>query len=396
MQRLITILVITFATFSYSFGQQDYDIQADSMSWGVMGDYGIRIPYYKIPVDQIQPIQFCGNFSNVGDSTLYGLQFAVTENYYGWSDNALRDSLIAGINDSLCTIDYISPFGDGVVQLSSYMTTSSPESSTQNNYYDTLLIEYTSDFWTEYARDNVFEGIQTGISDTSNFFEVGNIFELFQPEMIPELSVVVHPSSNEAEWIYGQIYSYDIQTGNFTLISMTDYYQLSQWDIQSGSPIHLYTLDFPYLQPGVYLVTIASDMTGPNKVVIGASGSSPDSTSFKRTYNHWDFTSIYETPMIRLIVRPEGLEENTDNINMDVFPNPATDIAFISLAMNSEDLVDVFITDLRGNVVYTNKLGQVNDDYELKIDTGDFANGIYTVNIKTNKSNYNKKLIIRK
>lgn len=396
MQTLFTTLLIILATFSYSLGQQDYDIKADSLSWGVLGDYGIRMPYYKIPFDQIQPIQFCGNVTNFGDSTLYDLQLNVSENYYGWSGIANSDSLHAGNNDSLCVVDYLFPFTEGFIQFSSQVSTSSPESNTLNNHFDTLLIEYTADFWTEYARDNIFKGIQNGISDTSYFFEAGNIFELFQPEAVPYLSVVVHPSSVEGESIYGQIYSYDEQTGDFTLYAATNYYNLTQWDIQGGEPIQLGTLGLPYLPVGTYLVTIASDMTGPNKVVIGTSGSSPDSTSFKRTYNNWNFQSIYETPMVRLVVNPEGLEENVKRINMDVFPNPATFKAIVSFELNSEFSVKVFITDVTGKVVYTNDLGKVNGSNKLEINTGTLANGIYTINIETNGYISTQKLVVRK
>lgn len=395
MRSLITTLLIISGAFLYTFGQQDYDVKADSLSWGVMGPYGKRIPYYRIPGSQIQPIQFCGDIFNAGDSTLQNIQFSIAENSSGWTASATRDSLLAGSDDSLCVSDFLFPSFSGLVQFTSEVTTTSQELNTQNNYFDTLSVEYSGDFLAEYARDNVFTGIQGGISDTSFNFEVGNIFEIFYEDFPIIMSVVVHPSSSAGESIFGVIYKYDDQMDIFTVIAGTDSHNLTQAEIQSGQPVPLYVFG-PLLYPGTYLATVVAEMSGPNKVVIGTSGFSPDSTSFIRTNSNPTFQSISQTPMVRLAFGYEGLEEKKNSINMDVFPNPAIDKTTISFELNNEAMVQLFLTDLTGKVVYTSNLKGVHGTQKVEINTSLLSEGIYLMNVEMDGSVFTQKLVVTK
>ena len=45
---------------------EPYDLRADELFWGVDGTWGVTLPYYNTPIEQIQPITFCGSATNTG------------------------------------------------------------------------------------------------------------------------------------------------------------------------------------------------------------------------------------------------------------------------------------------------------------------------------------------
>ena len=57
--------------------------------------------------------------------------------------------------------------------------------------------------------------------------------------------------------------------------------------------------------------------------------------------------------------------------------------------------VVVVLTDVSGKAVYSNNLGTVNGMKNLNINTANFANGIYMVNVTSNGTVTTQKLVVR-
>ncbi|HET6245435.1 MAG: PKD domain-containing protein [Bacteroidetes bacterium] len=78
---------------------------------------------------------------------------------------------------------------------------------------------------------------------------------------------------------------------------------------------------------------------------------------------------------------------------ISIYPNPASDILFISTASFNLNAVQIKITSFSGNVIYTNQM-VLNKD-EVKLDISEIPNGIYFISVQTDKEIITKKLIIK-
>lgn len=95
---------------------------------------------------------------------------------------------------------------------------------------------------------------------------------------------------------------------------------------------------------------------------------------------------------IKVVTVAVGITENNSVMNWNLFPNPATNQLTISLTNNLKE-VDVIITDITGKIIYkTISKG----DRQLDVNTSDFAEGVYLVQIQTENFISTKKVIVVK
>jgi len=79
-----------------------------------------------------------------------------------------------------------------------------------------------------------------------------------------------------------------------------------------------------------------------------------------------------------------GVEENANLSDLTVYPNPATDAANVSLTLTEASNVTLNVVNTLGQTVYTNDLGSVNGEQNIKINTTDLESGMYLVNVSVN------------
>jgi hypothetical protein len=148
-----------------------------------------------------------------------------------------------------------------------------------------------------------------------------------------------------------------------------------------------------------YLVVVGSygDGGATNDLVIATSGTSEPQTTFY--YDMTDVTWYYttSTPMVRMNFDPAlGLNEVSNTVGMNVYPNPANSNATVSFSLNNEADVNINVTDLSGKVVYTNALGTVNGTQSVNVNTDALNSGVYMVNVSVDGTVSTQKLVIRK
>lgn len=88
------------------------------------------------------------------------------------------------------------------------------------------------------------------------------------------------------------------------------------------------------------------------------------------------------------------IENDANEHSFNLYPNPATEIAYVDVAnSNGEDVV-LTVTDLTGKVVATRSY-VVNDAVQLPINTGAMAKGTYIVHLQIGASVQQKKLVVK-
>ncbi len=88
-----------------------------------------------------------------------------------------------------------------------------------------------------------------------------------------------------------------------------------------------------------------------------------------------------------------GISENINNVNVSVYPNPATDnITIENQNITTQNFI-VSIKNIQGQVVISEK---INFTGKHLINVSDLCNGVYILTLQNDKENYMSKIVIQK
>jgi hypothetical protein len=92
-----------------------------------------------------------------------------------------------------------------------------------------------------------------------------------------------------------------------------------------------------------------------------------------------------------------GIDESVSPDDMAVYPNPVTNMAYVSFDLQRSENIDLNVYNSLGEVVYKVS-GETftKGNHTLKINTSKFVDGIYYVNLNYNGNNYQEKIIVAK
>ncbi len=371
----------------------DYDLSLDKVIWGSEGNWGGLLSYRQVPVDQVQPIQFCGVVTNLG--LLSQSDILVTASSTGYAGTTTAATLASNELDTFCVTPAFTPSSTPGSSVVAFATTSgATDANTASNSQPSETIVVTEFI---YARDN-------GIVDGSQWndgakYEVGNVYDIHADATLQTIDVVLHPSTVVGSVIYGIVY--DPTQATFTEMARTDDYVLTAADISvSGAPVVLsLSLQSPLdvTASSTILAVVGTEGATSPDILVYTGGTSEEQTSyFMDETGEWFYTT--RTPMVRLNFDPSASVKSLSNtVGFSVYPNPASTQATISCKVANSSAVVVSVLDLAGKVVYSNDLGTVNSGaHTVTINTDAIANGVYMVNVSVNGSVSTEKLVIRK
>lgn len=115
--------------------------------------------------------------------------------------------------------------------------------------------------------------------------------------------------------------------------------------------------------------------------------------TFMITYTYTDpSTGCSDSDQQAITVGCIGIEELSSEL-ISIYPNPTKDIFTIQL-INNVDVIKVVIYDLSGRLI------QINENYNggelLKVDLSHYLNGVYQLEIITNKGIFNERIVLQK
>ena len=88
-----------------------------------------------------------------------------------------------------------------------------------------------------------------------------------------------------------------------------------------------------------------------------------------------------------------GIVEANGNVLLNIYPNPTTANFILELNLLKANDVKINITNVAGQLVYSNELNQFVGTYKKQISLSEFAKGIYYLQVITNDEVINKKII---
>ena len=91
-----------------------------------------------------------------------------------------------------------------------------------------------------------------------------------------------------------------------------------------------------------------------------------------------------------------GINENMDNLNVMIFPNPNDGSFTLKLNLDNNDIVDLKIFNSLNEIVFDDDNIATDQDYAKEINLSEYAKGIYYLRITGKETNLVKKIIIQK
>jgi hypothetical protein len=92
-----------------------------------------------------------------------------------------------------------------------------------------------------------------------------------------------------------------------------------------------------------------------------------------------------------------GIEDETYDFALDVYPNPVGDVLNISYTLESATSVNIQMMDITGAAVNTKSFNNQSAGKQIvKMDTDGLSNGVYFVKITSGKTTKTKKIVVSK
>jgi hypothetical protein len=110
------------------------------------------------------------------------------------------------------------------------------------------------------------------------------------------------------------------------------------------------------------------------------------------TIMEYAYNSTPNQPILAGQTTATGITENTLASSINLYPNPATNHLTIDLP-NVKEKVAVTIADISGKIIYSTTARETR---KIEVNTKDFAEGIYVVQIQTADFIRSKKLVVEK
>jgi hypothetical protein len=88
-----------------------------------------------------------------------------------------------------------------------------------------------------------------------------------------------------------------------------------------------------------------------------------------------------------------GVKEIEESQNLNVYPNPHTNSFVVELNTTLDKNVEIYLTNVYGEIVQSIENGQVAGAYKTQVNTSELSGGVYFLTVKTNGKAIVKKLV---
>ena len=346
-------------------------------------------PYSRIPVSEIQPIDFVGKIKNEGVIDQTNTVLNVDINTGAFTVASTPQTVVAGATDSLFT-GWTPPATVGVPYIATMTVASdSIDASPLNNTFTFPAFQISQYVYAydDYAApaNQIARG---GLSGTEAAFEAGNNFDIWATENLTAIDAVVGVGTPVGSNFKGVLYERTATAPFFSYVAETQFYQTTNASIGNVTQL---LFDAPVtLNPNT---TYFAGISTLSEFYYGTSGTSPGpggtaSTTSLIYYGTMDAPvsgkNFYttRTPMVRMNFDPSlvGIDELKAQAKFNVFPNPSNGIFNINISSNEADNVILTVKNVVGQTVIIETVN-VSGNTNHKISLTDYSKGIYFLTV---------------
>ena len=91
-----------------------------------------------------------------------------------------------------------------------------------------------------------------------------------------------------------------------------------------------------------------------------------------------------------------GINDNISEGSLDIYPIPAQEQISISFETKNAESAVINLVNVEGQVIYSEKATDINGKFSTKINAEKISNGIYFLQIKSNKQLITRKIVVAK
>ena len=90
-----------------------------------------------------------------------------------------------------------------------------------------------------------------------------------------------------------------------------------------------------------------------------------------------------------------GMMESINVLNVSTYPNPATDFLNIVLHQKDNEKLNVTVFNMSGSLVYSELFAGTSGVNNLQLSVGEYAKGLYLVNVESQKASVQTRFIVK-
>lgn len=359
------------------------DLSVTSKYWGTAG-----LPYYQIPITQTAPIDFEIKAFNGGINAQTDVQYNVNVNAGAFTSSSPSTSIPSLDTMTLTTVNSFTPAALGAYTVVHTLTADSTDDVPSNNAFTNTVFNVTNYV---YARDNTTPAGST--SNGTDGFETGNLYDIWNAQTLKAIDVRLlggASGTTVGTEVFVKLYSVDTTTGDFVFESESDPIIVAAGDLNVNRTVEL---NVPVnLLPNTTYLAVCGAFSQGLKVVNAGASEVQTSFFFDMVDNMWYYQTA--TPYVRLNFDPTiGLNENSNEIQSLVYPNPANEVLYIKMETNIVSNGTITLLDLEGKEVKTTSIQSGNGIQQFTLDIASLSAGMYTVRIQTNEGISTRKFV---
>jgi hypothetical protein len=187
----------------------------------------------------------------------------------------------------------------------------------------------------------------------------------------------------------------------YVYIKLDDNPQETTWECRNSAGDILYS-GGPYMVPQQFVkdtlflteddcYTFTIYDSGGDGLVGGTSGFTLRQNDFSTIYQNNDFE--YSEELVQFAINLISVPDIQSPEPFVVYPNPFRDYSWVSFSLDRAESVELTIYNSTGNIVYQTSDQQMEaGNHNVKIETKQFAKGIYFISLKTGDKVYTRKI----
>ncbi len=390
---------------AWNYGWQIDNVQvedineSDIMMLTTYRNYDGGLVFSQVPELHAREFVVGGIIKNIGHIEQTNVRFSYsitgpggTEVASGTSDDAIA-SLFNGEQDTLLQATGYTPdvVGNYTVSWSAYAD-DEDDAEADNDAEDDhfWLTEFTMAL--DYDEGPVVETVNWPLKTGEGYF--GNLMTFMTEDIVTAMEIkIANHSENEGEVILGAIWEFPEGGAEWGLVYQTDDYSLTPEDI--GNVVTLDMEEFDVVPTSTYTFCSYQYSNGPMPIFerqgdIGFNNVQGfDDEFLARGF----FNRLAPIVRIRLNEGEVSIDEDTQAEFFALYPNPATDLLKVSLALNNSENTLINLLDISGKIVQTIQLGAVNGTTQVVVSIDDLTAGVYFIELVNSKGKQVKKFV---
>lgn len=357
--------------------------------------------YTIIPLAQARPIEIGAAVFNAGGlANTYTINFQIRRGAQVVNSGQFPSNTInPGQSDTTFFETGYTPdqVGDYVIELTA-VSSSGQEANPANNTLSTNLR----------IDQNIFSGMGPVVGQTTfhgtaapfREFEVGSTFSIVAPATLYGVQVAFGSNTQVGNEALFRVYELGAA---FTPISQPYFYQVTSADLSTGTSLNYRNIPIPpvELEADKLYVLVGGNADNGRITFQASQNADPQEVFLYGPFGqggavNWFFTLVRPAINMNFDQSLSIGDVNLSNINLNVYPNPTSDLLRVSMNIEKPSQLQINLFDVNGKLVYTESQKDQQGVLVRNIDLQHLNAGLYNLQVVSGNNVNSRKISVVK